>query len=484
MRSRAEPPSFVRRRVTFSDDTPTHGSGARGPRRPRQQKRQEKRLPAPDDEAKRRASSPGMPADEAWAADGGDGKPLTLRSAEGDLFEVDALLLCRHSPMVHSLVEDAGLDEEIPVPMVGSRILGVLLDHLRLLRRPGAWSGGLKRAVRLPDGAEPAMLLDLIWAAKLLGTEQLQTMYVRAVASHLKFQARDGLTGVYVRAATGHIEGGASDEPPFRAVPWAVLIELLQDDGSASHLSESTICLLLDLVRSEDAGLVITAVRRYLDSKNDRVRDAAASAMVAIGTADAVLPLLWHQTFTIRMRGCKAVPCGQQWAMDVAWKLLKHDSWQDRVCGIDVLARAYPCGEPVVVEALISCLGDKVRDVRDAAARRLADYAPKDDAEIAAAVQQYVEHKDWPVRCSALRALRALMPGRQDLVIDMARRLDENAGGLTMAKNTARCILRGICPDPAADGPQEADERLPGPQRARIAAESWADESSGQEDSG
>merc|ERR550514_2173118 len=52
---------------------------------------------------------------------GDGGAPLTLRSAEGDLFEADMTSLCEFSPLIRQLVDDQGPEEELPLPSVSTR---------------------------------------------------------------------------------------------------------------------------------------------------------------------------------------------------------------------------------------------------------------------------------------------------------------------------------------------------------------------------
>lgn len=355
-----------------------------------------------------------------------DPKLCKLCSAEGDIFEVQASLLCRHSTLACDLLEDQE-DDEIPLPEVGSESLRLLVDFCKSNRHPGI----LRSQGNLPCDLSLGMSCELMWAAKLLNMKELQ--------------ASVGMT------VSQQVEQGNFGSPPFHSIPIGLLHTVAL--YSARCVSHECLCNLISSVgqraTSEHNQSAVEAIAPHLDHKFPLVVSAAVTALQEIGTEHAQLALLTHPKYTLRLQAlptwsqanCKTLNV----ILDVIFKELQNPCWLFRVTAIQALGRVSQKGDVKATSELVQKLADPVREVRDAAVSALQLTADSDDPETISALTNLVSVSEWPVQCAALRALSIVAPGNPKLVESVAERLEDGGEtGATVMKHTASRILRDV----------------------------------------
>jgi S-phase kinase-associated protein 1 len=121
---------------------------------------------------------------------------LKLISAEGTTYEVEEQVACK-SQLIKNMVEDAGTNEEIPLPNVKSEILEKVIEYCRHYKEstPQEIEKPLKSAVLsevVPSWdanfveLEQEVLFELILAANYLDIKSLLDLTCAKVASMLK----------------------------------------------------------------------------------------------------------------------------------------------------------------------------------------------------------------------------------------------------------------------------------------------------------
>ena len=63
---------------------------------------------------------------------------VKLMSSSGDIFEVNRHIACV-SPVIAELLDHNGDDEEVPLPLVSTVVLGRVIDHCERHSREGHW---------------------------------------------------------------------------------------------------------------------------------------------------------------------------------------------------------------------------------------------------------------------------------------------------------------------------------------------------------
>lgn len=122
---------------------------------------------------------------------------IQLKSSQGDLFVVEKDL-CMMSNLLKNMIEDAGLDEEIPLPNVKSGVLQKVIDYCKQHRHQAAEEiqKPLKSHQLLECGVsewdnefvsiEQEILFELILAANYLDIKGLLDLTCAKVASLIK----------------------------------------------------------------------------------------------------------------------------------------------------------------------------------------------------------------------------------------------------------------------------------------------------------
>eukprot|EP00742_Colponemidia_sp_Colp-10_P005848 GILJ01006256.1.p1 GENE.GILJ01006256.1~~GILJ01006256.1.p1 ORF type:complete len:200 (-),score=44.79 GILJ01006256.1:127-672(-) len=121
---------------------------------------------------------------------------LKLVSQDNDVFEVEKDVACQ-SQLVKNMVEDSGVDEEIPVPNVKTPVLAKVIEYCRHHRTTPAVeiekplkSANLREVVSTWDGdfveVEQELLFELILAANYLDIKPLLDLTCAKVAAMIK----------------------------------------------------------------------------------------------------------------------------------------------------------------------------------------------------------------------------------------------------------------------------------------------------------
>ncbi|CAM8974799.1 unnamed protein product [Rhodiola kirilowii] len=120
-------------------------------------------------------------------------KKITLRSSDGQSFEVDEIVALE-SPTIKHMIEDDCADNGIPLPNVTSKILAMVIEYCKKHVEPvksegGAASGGdddLKAWDAEFVKVDQATLFDLILAANHLNIKSLLDLTCQTVADMIK----------------------------------------------------------------------------------------------------------------------------------------------------------------------------------------------------------------------------------------------------------------------------------------------------------
>jgi S-phase kinase-associated protein 1 len=118
---------------------------------------------------------------------------ITLRSAEGDNFEVDEAVAFE-SQMIKNMIEDTGSEAPIPVPNVSSKILAKVIEYSKYHVDNSPEAEGENKApeeeIKTWDTkfveVEQSTLFELILAANYLNIKSLLDLTCRTVASMIK----------------------------------------------------------------------------------------------------------------------------------------------------------------------------------------------------------------------------------------------------------------------------------------------------------
>lgn len=342
-----------------------------------------------------------------------------LSSAEGDIFEVEAPLLCRHSTLVGDLIEDHD-DEEIPLPGVKSETLRLLVEFCKSNRHPGI----LRSQANLPCDLPLRMLCELLWAAKLLNMKQLRASVSKIVSQQ--------------------VESGDHGQPPFDVIPTGLLHDMLHH--GAKFFSQELLCNVISSVAQRTAPeheqLDVEALLPYLGHKHHEVVNATVTSLQQIGAECAQLALLTHQKYIIRLKALPILSKPSDRILDAVFQELQNPCWLYRVTAVHALGRIAPKGDVNATAKLLQKLKDPVREVRDAAVNALHTTVIPDDPDTIDGIMELVSHCEWPVQCAALRALSFAAPGNPKLVESLAEKLEK--GSATVVKHTASRILKHI----------------------------------------
>lgn len=347
---------------------------------------------------------------------------LKLQSEEGDIFEVSATHLCRHSFLVRSIVDDSGFDEEIPLPGISTRALSLLLAHFETCsEKPTCRKGGLRAPQHdsLCDLQIP-QLLEVHSGARLLHMESLDKRVLVCLARQLGEQA-------------------ALPELGFDVFLW-----MLRD--GASYLTPAKLQnLITSLCTSCPPAYETTLVRTvglYVENHNQEVRWTAVASLQAIGTVEALCVLLKCSDFVVRSRAGRALPHGCPRALSALLLLIEHDAFQVRETAVKSLARQAQRGDARVLSELVKMLEDPSREVRDAVVQSLEVLIGSETSEITARVVQLLTHDDWPVQSSALRALAIVAQSEPVLVKAAALKLMQSSA--TRSRHVAAGVLQEL----------------------------------------
>mmetsp|Transcript_17833 Transcript_17833/g.38219 ORF Transcript_17833/g.38219 Transcript_17833/m.38219 type:complete len:163 (-) Transcript_17833:301-789(-) len=126
-----------------------------------------------------------------------EGEKLTLKSSQGEIFEVDLEVACM-STLIKNMVEDSGNDEEIPLPNVKTPILSKIIDYCKYhkevpaedIQKPLKSNNLVECGVSEWDAEyvniEQEVLFELILAANYLDIKSLLDLTCAKVASMIK----------------------------------------------------------------------------------------------------------------------------------------------------------------------------------------------------------------------------------------------------------------------------------------------------------
>eukprot|EP00438_Fugacium_kawagutii_P011028 Skav204818 [mRNA] locus=scaffold3914:189206:192265:- [translate_table: standard] len=128
---------------------------------------------------------------EACSVDG-LGEKLTLKSSQGEVFEVEPEVACM-STLIKNMVEDSGTDEEIPLPNVKTAILSKAICSYHKDNPPEEIQKPLKSELQqhcilmyFVSLLESQVLFELILAANYLDIKSLLDLTCAKVASMIK----------------------------------------------------------------------------------------------------------------------------------------------------------------------------------------------------------------------------------------------------------------------------------------------------------
>lgn len=363
-----------------------------------------------------RQGSVGM-QDQLEALCFGTGQVCKLCSSEGDVFEIDVSLLCRHSALAHDLIEDQ-MDEEIPLPEVKTETLRLLVEFCKCSRHPGI----LRAQAKLPCNLALGVSCELLWAAKLLNMRELQISVVRMVSQQ--------------------VEDGQHGEPPFHSLPIGLLHSIAFH--GAKCFSQETLCKLISSVAQratpEHIQSAVEAIVTHLDHNLQEVVIAAVASLQRIGTECAQLALLTHQKYLVRLQALPLLSSASGRTLDVIFQDLQNPCWLFRVTAVQALGRVSQKGDAKVLHELVQKLKDPVREVRNAAVSALRTTVTSDDPETVNGIMDLICHGEWPVQCAALHALLIAAPGNLELLKAAVEQLGTTPA--TVMKHTATRILR------------------------------------------
>jgi hypothetical protein len=368
---------------------------------------------------------------------------IRLLSSEGDVFEAPSALMCRYSRLVRELLEEAGPDEEIPLPGVKSGTLVTMLELCEQLqafenKRPG----GLRQDAPCLGTCDLAMVLDLDWAAKLMRMDKIQVCVLRTLASFLE----NGDCGCW----------------PYLKLSPDLLWRILSPSASPSaalHMPSQSMCELIQAAvgrtdPGENAAVGVSCLVGHLNQQDEVIRDAAIEGLVYLGSVDGYRALLTHRSNVIRIRTVRSLnqSCCPE-TLELAKQLLKDVRWEVRETALQtIVAVAYYGDSDLCSEEVAPMLADACREVREAAVGALGRLSGSDDSSTMAAVVARLKHKDWPVRCAALRALSKLCPDNFELLEDAAKQVETGSGmDSTVVKHYAARLRQGIASRCAAE---------------------------------
>jgi len=399
---------------------------------------------------------------------------VRLRSARGDVFAAPVSLLWQSS-VVRGLIEDGGSNEEIPLPMASSAAIGFILHcccqeqqgqqqkHGQRQQQPyGHSSNSWTRP--LWQSLEPNLLSEVLWAARLL---DLQQVLVHPLAS-------------LINAGDGWLWTVLSQEMLL------LLLRCVTDLVEPFRIRQ-----LLELASKEEDVRVhpllwVPPVVNLLGHPNPSVSEAASDFLLCLPIAEPRVMMLQHKSFQVRVRAIRALaqlPHDSKNLQAVA-QLSKGGSFLTREKVAEALAQVVLAQRASMsladhrfaVETLAGMLGDRVREVRQAAAEALEQVAWEDDPVVIAAVTTYTLDKNWPVQAVALRVLERVMRSDRQLVEELANKVHEQES--TMAKIYAERILRRLHGHTTEDNhkPPEACVQTPSMSSKNLESQSrWGD---------
>ncbi|XP_008448523.1 SKP1-like protein 1 [Cucumis melo] len=117
-------------------------------------------------------------------------KKITLKSSDGDYFEVDGAVALQSQTIRH-MIEDSCADNGIPLPNVNSKILAKVIEYCRKHVNassldPAPSVDDLKTWDRDFVNVDQATLFDLILAANYLDIKSLLDLTCQTVADMIK----------------------------------------------------------------------------------------------------------------------------------------------------------------------------------------------------------------------------------------------------------------------------------------------------------
>uniref|UniRef100_A0A7N0U357 SKP1-like protein n=1 Tax=Kalanchoe fedtschenkoi TaxID=63787 RepID=A0A7N0U357_KALFE len=120
-------------------------------------------------------------------------KKITLKSSDGESFEVDEIVALESQTIKH-MIEDDCADNGIPLPNVTSRILAKVIEyckrHVESVKTEGAAASGADEDLKTWDAdfvkVDQATLFDLILAANYLNIKSLLDLTCQTVADMIK----------------------------------------------------------------------------------------------------------------------------------------------------------------------------------------------------------------------------------------------------------------------------------------------------------
>ncbi|KAL1557128.1 SKP1-like protein 1A [Salvia divinorum] len=125
------------------------------------------------------------------------GKKITLRSSDGEVFEVDETVAVESQTIKH-MIEDDCVDNIIPIPNVTGKILSKVIEYCKMHVEAAASSASTKAEDKVSSDDElkifdadfvkvdQATLFDLILAANYLNIKSLLDLTCQTVADMIK----------------------------------------------------------------------------------------------------------------------------------------------------------------------------------------------------------------------------------------------------------------------------------------------------------
>lgn len=354
-----------------------------------------------------------------------DGSPsgtLRLQCADGHLFDVEISHLWSSS-VVRALVQDSGLDADLPLPGTAWKSMSAFLE---LCSHPKQ-----DLAALLPVGTEHECLREVIWVARLLDMEHV---------------LGEGLA-LYLNT---HVIDEEHLYCSFRAADLFFMLRV-----SVGGLSESVLsCLLKATMRASDScghnrmvdpmlpfEQLLAHVAMQLNHSSQMVRQSALECLQSSASPSAQAVLLRHRDLTVRFGAIKLLGrVRSPQAAEAVLKVITLDSFQAREAAARALAVSSPIGYWPSVLGLTFLLEDHVREVRQGAVYALREVAVPDDPGTVEILLAKTMHEDWPVRCAALEGLTIVLQQDQDMVRSIAEQVKQSTS--TVEKCIASRLLK------------------------------------------
>ena len=201
-----------------------------------------------------------------------------------------------------------------------------------------------------------------------------------------------------------------------------IAIQLL---GERMIEGENSAVLLTKALKKESD---LDEIRRLLTHKNEHVREAAANAIVELGSRED-LPLLSDmlkdEGWDVREAAANAIAkLGSREDLPLLRDILKDEDWYVREAAVNAIAKL---GSREDLPLLSDMLKDEDSDVREAAANAIAELVSREDLPL---LRDILKDEDWDVREAAVNAF-AKLGSREDLPLlrDMLKDEDSDVRG-------------------------------------------------------